>query len=217
VLLVVIFGELPKFQVHKLSLGGLTEFDLYIPILICFVIGAMALWSLPVPLTTYREQGILRRLSTTPARPSWVLAAQVIVNMTVAIIGLLLVLAIGAAAFGETAPKSVGGLVLSVALAMAAVFSLGLTVAAVARTSGSSHAMSVALFVVMMFFAGLWVPRQQMAPALRDISNYTPLGAASQAIQDAVRGSFPGTEPLLTLAAYAIVFGVAAVRFFRWE
>ncbi len=27
VLLLVIFGELPKFQVHKASLGGLTLFD----------------------------------------------------------------------------------------------------------------------------------------------------------------------------------------------
>jgi len=38
-----------------------------------------------------------------------------------------------------------------------------------------------------MFFAGLWVPQQVMPPVLRDISDYTPLGASVQAIQDSLQ------------------------------
>jgi ABC-2 type transport system permease protein len=68
-----------------------------------------------------------------------------------------------------------------------------------------------------MFFAGLWFPRQEMTAWLRDVSNYSPLGAASQATQDAIGGTFPSAPLLLTLAGYAAVFGFVAARYFRWE
>ncbi|MGH3153630.1 MAG: ABC transporter permease [Streptosporangiaceae bacterium] len=216
-LLVVIFGETPKSHVHNSSLGGLTRFSVELPVLIAFVIAAMALYSLPVPLATYREQGILRRLSVTPARPSWVLAAQVAINLVLALAGLAIILVLGTAAFGETAPKSMGGFILAVALSLAAVFAIGLAIAALARTAGGAHALGVGLFVPLMFLAGLWFPRQEMTAWLRDVSNYSPLGAASQATQDAIGGTFPAAALLLTLAGYAAVFGFVAARYFRWE
>jgi ABC-2 type transport system permease protein len=52
---------------------------------------------------------------------------------------------------------------------------------------------------------------------LVDISNYTPLGAAVEAIQDSMLQGFPPVAPLLVLAAYAAAFGFLARRFFRWE
>ncbi len=126
VLLVVIFGELPSFNHHKANLGGLTEFNLYVPILIGLAIAAVALFSLPAALVSYREQGILRRLSTTPVPPSWVLAAQVVINLFLAVIALIIVAVVGIAAFGEIAPKSIGGFVLAFLLSAAAIFSIGL-------------------------------------------------------------------------------------------
>ncbi len=216
-LLVVIFGELPKEQVHKSSLGGLTGFIVEVPVLITFVIAAMALYNLPVPLASYREQGILRRLSITPARPWWVLAAQVIVNLALALGGLGIVLAVGAAAFGESAPQSSGGFVVALVLSLAAVFAIGLVIAALARTAGGALAIGAGLLLPLMFFAGLWFPRQEMTAWLADFSKYTPLGAASQALQDAIGGMFPPAALLLALAGYAAFFGFLAARYFRWE
>ena len=69
----------------------------------------------------------------------------------------------------------------------------------------------------MMFFAGLWLPRELMPAVLLDISNYTPLGAAVEAMQDSMLGGTLPAAPLLVLAAYALVFGFLARRFFRWE
>jgi ABC-2 type transport system permease protein len=73
------------------------------------------------------------------------------------------------------------------------------------------------LFFPMMFFAGLWLPRAEMPAVLRDISNYTPLGSAVQALQDSTQGHWPHPLYLAVLAGYALVFGVAAARLFRWE
>jgi ABC-2 type transport system permease protein len=76
---------------------------------------------------------------------------------------------------------------------------------------------SNALFLSMMFFAGLWIPRPVMAPVLRTISDYSPLGAAVAALQSGWEGTFPGGRPLLLLGAYALLAAIGAVRTFRWE
>lgn len=56
-----------------------------------------------------------------------------------------------------------------------------------------------------------------MPRALLDVSNFTPLGAAVQAIQSALLNGFPPISSLLVLPAYAFIFSALAVRFFRWE
>lgn len=56
-----------------------------------------------------------------------------------------------------------------------------------------------------------------MPAGLRHISNFTPLGAAVQSLQDSMRGIWPHAAALAVLAAYAVVFTAAAIRFFRWD
>jgi ABC-2 type transport system permease protein len=68
-----------------------------------------------------------------------------------------------------------------------------------------------------MFFAGLWLPRALMPGVLLSVSNYTPLGAAVQAIQASAQSGFPPAAPLLVLAACALVLSFLARRCFRWE
>jgi ABC-2 type transport system permease protein len=217
VVLLVIFGELPSFHKHSASLGGLTGFDVYLPVLVVLTLAMLALWGVPAPLVSYREQGILRRLSTTPVPPSWVLAAQVVVQLCIAVAGVTVIIVAGMAAFGATAPQSPGGLVLSCLLSSAGLLSLGLLIAALAPTSGSVSVISRLTFIPLMFFAGLWVPRALMPGALLSVSNYTPLGAAVEAIQYSMQNGFPPAVPLLILAGYALTFGFLAWRFFRWQ
>jgi ABC-2 type transport system permease protein len=73
------------------------------------------------------------------------------------------------------------------------------------------------LFFPLMFFAGLWIPRATMPASLLQVSDFTPLGAAVQALQDSMLGSWPHPSGLAVLAGYAVVFTVAAARFFRWD
>lgn len=217
VVLMIIFGELPSFHQPASSLGGLTAFDVYVPVIMVLGLAMLTLWGLPGPLVSYREQGILRRLSTTPVPPSWLLAAQVIVQVCVALTGLVIVIVASVAAFGASAPRSPGGLVLSCVLSVAGLFALGLLIAALARTASSVNVIGRLTLIPLMFFAGLWLPRALMPGVLQNISNYTPLGAAVEAIQDSMQTGFPPAVPLLVLVAYALVFGSLARRFFRWE
>ena len=217
VVLLVIFGQLPSFKEHLAAFGGGTIFDAYVPILAAFGVAMLALLGLPIPLVTYRELGVLRRLSTTPVPPAWVLAAQAVVQGCVAVAAVVTVIVVSIVAFGAPAPASLPGLVLSVAVVIAGLFAIGLLLAALARTSTAVNVIGRVTFFPLMFFAGLWLPRALMPNVLLDISNYTPLGAAVQAMQTSMQTGFPPATPLLVLAGYAVVFGYLARRFFRWE
>jgi len=217
VFLTVLFGELPVFHQTSATYGGITPFDAYVPVLAVFSLAMLALLGLPIPLTSYRELGVLRRLSVTPVPPSWLLAAQGLVQLCVAVTALDVIGVTSVVAFGAPVPKSPGGLLVSVTLSIAGLFPIGLMIAAVSRTAGAANVIGRLTFFPLMFFAGLWLPRALMPPVLLDISNYTPLGPAAQAIQDSMLSGFPPVQPLLVLAGYAVVFGFLAKRFFRWE
>ncbi len=217
VVLLVIFGAIPSSHKQQAQLGGLTVIAVYLPILIAFCIGMLALFSLPRALVTYRELGILRRLSTTPLPPSWVLAAQLVINFVLALWALIFLIVVGAAAFGAAAPKSPAGFALAFLLSVAALFAMGLWVAAVARSATAANAMGAALFFPLIFFAGLWYPQEYMPAALRDVGQLTPLGASVHALQMASQGSFPSAGSLLVMLAYGLGFALLALKSFRWE
>ncbi len=216
-LLVIVFGEIPGMHQPQASMGGLTLFPVYVPILISMAIAILGLISLPAALVSYRDQGILRRLSTTPVPPSWVLAGQLVINFCIAMTSLLIVIVVAIVAFGLDVPRNPGALVLSLVLSIAALFAIGLSIASAARSGVAARAIGAGAFYPLLFFAGMWYPRELMPVILQDISNITPLGASVEAMQYSMQGQFPPAEPLLVLAGYALVFAFIARRFFRWE
>jgi ABC-2 type transport system permease protein len=199
------------------QLGGLRLVAVYEPILIAYVTATFAMQSLPTVLASYRERGILRRLDTTPVGAQRVLGAQLIVNLAVAILATTGLLVVGRAAFGVALPRQLTGFLVTFVLVAAAMLGLGLLIAALAPNGRVAGALGAILFLPMMFFAGLWTPQATMPVVLRHIGQYTPLGAAVQAIQATMVGHWPQALGLTVLALYALVFALASVRFFRWN
>jgi ABC-2 type transport system permease protein len=199
------------------DLGGLRLVDVYEPIVIAFVIAVLALQGMPTVLVNYRERGILRRLATTPVGPVRVLAAQLGVNIAVALTTTAGIIAVGALGFGIALPRHFAGFLAALALLICAMLAIGLVVAALVPTARSAGVIGAALFFLMMFFAGLWVPQALMSHALLQASDYTPLGAGVRAVQDSVFGGGPALSALAVLAGYAVAGAVLAARFFRWQ
>jgi ABC-2 type transport system permease protein len=197
-------------------LGGLPLVAVYEPILIAFVTVAFAIQGLPAVVAGYRERRILRRLATTPVGPVRVIAAQLTINLAVALVATAGILAVGRLGFGVALPGQPAGFLVTYVLAAAAMLGLGMLIAAVAPTGRTAGVIGTMLFFPLMFFAGLWIPRATMPASLLRISDFTPLGAAVQAMQDSMRGAWPHPSGLAVLAGYALVFTVAAARFFRW-
>jgi ABC-2 type transport system permease protein len=216
-LLVVILGSIPAFRVPSKDLGGLRVVDLYVPISIALSLALLALRALPSYLGTYREKGILRRLAVTPMPPARLLLAQMITHLMMAIVAVALLLPVSRIAFHVAMPRQIIGYVVAFLLAAAALFAMGLLVAALAPSGRAAQVIGLILYFPIMFFAGLYVPRAAMPPTLRQIGDFTPLGAGVQALQDAAAGVWPQPLHLAVMAAYVVVFGIAAARLFRWE
>jgi ABC-2 type transport system permease protein len=216
IVMLVIFNAIPSLK-EPTPGSTLTMFTEYVPVLICMSLRLIALISLPVPLVNDRQMGVLRRFSATPASPSWLLAAQVIINFAQALAAVVILVAGSALFFGVHLPSHWGGFLLATLLATLAMFALGLLITAVAPNPQVVGVAGTILFYPLLFFAGLWTPKQNMAAVLQHIGNYTPLDAAVQAMDAAMQGHFLPTRPLLVMTAYAVMFGVAAIRLFRWE
>ena len=199
------------------SLGGFSLVASYEPILIAFTCSTFALQGLPTVLAGYRERGILRRLDATPVGAGRLLGAQLTVNLSVTLIATLGILIVGAAAFGVLLPRQPGGFILALILTAAAMLTLGLLVASLARTGRVAGAVGTMLFLPLMFFAGLWTPQAMMPAALRRVGDDTPLGAAVAALQHSMAGQWPSASGLAILAGYTVAFGALAWRLFRWE
>lgn len=218
VVLLIIFGAIPGFRSPvSPHLPHVSILDAYVPILFAFVLAMLALNVVPPVLAGYREKGILRRLATTPVGPRRVLAAQLIINMSMAVVTLVILLAVARIAYDVPLPRQAAGFILGLGLALVALFGLGMLIAAVATTGRMANAIGAILFFPLMFFSGLWLPIASMPAALQHVSHATPLGAAVQALTDSWQGTFPHPVQLITLAVYAIVLPALAARLFRWE
>jgi ABC-2 type transport system permease protein len=217
VLLIVILGCIPAFREPSPGLGGLRVIDLYVPIMLALILAMLALHSAPQALAGYRERGVLRRLATTPASPVALLGAQLVMNLLTALGSAALVLVVGRLAFGVAFPERFLAFALSYLLGAGAMLAVGLFIAAVAPGSTAASGIGTLLFFPVMFFAGLYVPREVMPAVIQRIGDFTPLGAAERALHESATGSWPAAISITVLVAYVVVFGVAAARLFRWE
>ncbi|MGH7777478.1 MAG: ABC transporter permease, partial [Candidatus Dormibacterales bacterium] len=173
--------------------------------------------SLPNTLVRDREIGWLRRVSTTPLHPWRLLAAQLVINVLLAVVAVLIIVLGGALFFGASLHVSVLPFVVSLVLSIAELFTLGLMVVALAPSQTAGSAMSGVATFALMFLAGLWVNPAQTGEPLATIMYYSPSGAASKAVLDSAFGGSLPWAAWVTMAAYTAVFAFLANRYFRWE
>ncbi|HUI87123.1 MAG TPA: ABC transporter permease [Anaerolineales bacterium] len=216
-LLLVVFAIIPGTTQPQSEFGGISYFTLTFPVLLALTVSNLSFMVLPRSLIKYRETGILRRLSVTPVPPSWLLAAQIVINLATAAAGFVILTITGVAALGLDLPQNVLGFLAAYLLTVTSLFAVGLCMAAFIRSEAAINGMGGLLFFALLFFGGLWIPRPLMPPVLIRISNWTPLGASVDGMQRAMSGSFPSLPSLLVLAAYSVLFGYLAVRYFKWE
>jgi ABC-2 type transport system permease protein len=215
--LVIILGSIPAFREHKPEIGGGTYVGIYVGVALALGLAMVGLQFVPAVLSLYRERGILRRLATTPVRPSALLGAQLVSAILIAVVSGILVTAVGRIAFGVQLPRQFAGYLLAYLLTAAGVFAVGLLVAALVPTGKAGNAVGTVLFFPLMFFAGLWTPREVMPKVIQRIGDFTPLGAGERALYETAGGHWPSLLPVVVLIAYLVLFGAAAAKLFRWQ
>lgn len=91
-------GAIPMLREPSEDFGGIRFVEFWAPSALVVGMVAIGAQHVPILIATYRERGILRRMSTTPVHPGYLLIAQMIVALvSVAASALLLVLSASAA------------------------------------------------------------------------------------------------------------------------
>ncbi len=216
-------STIPVLRERPAELGGLRAIDVWAPTALLFGIVMIAVQHTPVVIATYRERGILRRLSTTPVHPRRILLAQMIVSFISVIVGAVLMIVVAWAVLDIGPPERPVAFAIAFLVGYAAVLGLSLIVAALVRTSSAATTIGTLLFIALMFFGGAFLPRYTMPDPLQKAGDFVPPGlqafieAWSPAAGELTSVGQPFWAQVAIMAGIAVVTSTVAAMLFRWE
>ncbi|MEH1031123.1 ABC transporter permease [Micromonospora profundi] len=218
-------GAIPTLRESSPETGGLRSIDIWAPTALVFGMVMIAVQHIPVVIATYRERGILRRLSTTPAHPRNVLLAQVIVAFASVVVSAALLIFVAWLVLDIAPPTRPLEFVVAFIVGYTALLGLGMISAAVVRTSSAANQTGTLLFVALMFFGGAFLPRVLMPDLLREVGEFIPPGlqaltaawSAEAGEITATAGGQPFWLQIAIMATVAVIAGAIAAKLFRWE
>lgn len=213
--LLLVFGSISGLNEPAEQFGGQRFIDVWAPSLIVISVAILGVQALPTTMATYRERGILRRLSTTPVHPASLLVADLLVYLVATLVAVALLVLVGWAVLDIPLPQHVAGFAAALLLGTAALFALGLVIAAVVPSARAATVVGIVVFLAVLFLGGVYLPSEVMPETIARIGVYTPPGA--QALQDAWLGTGPSVLHLIVMAAIAVALCVVAALVFRWE
>ena len=193
--------------------------DSRLPVMFTILIALNAVVSLTTIMSIYREGGILKRLKATPLQPVTILTAHVIVKLilTSASVGLLIV--VGKSFFSVATPGSAVSVGVAVGIATVSILSLGFVIASIVPTARFAPLIAGTILYPQLGVSGLFVSVDSFPPALRILSDVSPLTHAVSLTRGMWEGeawSGFGTE-LLALSVTFVVCVLVSSKVFRWE
>jgi ABC-2 type transport system permease protein len=199
--------------------NGQGTVDISVPAYTAMIIATTSLLGLTITVTTYRENGVLRRLRTTPINPFIVLVAQVIVLFVVTLLGMLLLIVAGKLVynlhFGGNALNVLMGFVLSIL----SFFALGFILAGLMPTARTAQVVGMVILYPMLFLSGAGFPRELLPETIKKIANFLPLTY----VVTLLRGLWVGDPwskhltDVLVLAVILVLGVLISIKTFRWE
>ena len=177
-----------------------------------------AFMSIPITVVELRSQGVLRRMYCSPCSPARLLACDTICSGVIAALSTLILTVAAVAVFGY---RMQGNVLLYIAmwlLTMISMFSIGLMVASLCRTTKSMNVATSLLYFPMLLFSGATIPAEVFPGALRAIAGWMPLGVGIRLLKSVSVGCYDTIiMSVVTLTAIAVICGAIAVKTFRWE
>lgn len=199
--------------------GGRGTIDISIPSYTAMIIATTGLMSNTITLAIYREQGILRRLRTTPVSPFVILSAQVVVLFAMTAAGVFLLMLAGKFVYQVQFEGDALSLLVAFTLASMSFFGIGFLLASVMPTARTAQIVAMVLLYPMIFLSGAGLPRELLPESLQKIANLLPLTY----VVNLMRGLWFGDPwsqhitDVIVLVVMMVLGALISVRLFRWE
>lgn len=214
VLIGIINGNNPAFEGADYTFLD-QSFGAISTIAIC----AGGLMGLPLVLSGYREQKILKRLKVTPASPVMLLAVQLIIYMIYSVISLALIFIVAKVFWNFSIKGNILQFLGRYFLVMLSMFSIGLMVGGIAKNSKSAGSIASILYFPMLIFSGATLPYEVMPGIMQKIVDILPLTQGIKILKASTLG-LPIDNiifPIILMILIFVVCIVISVKFFKWE
>ena len=177
-----------------------------------------AFMSIPITIVECRSQGILRRMYCSPCSPARLLACDTICSGVIAALSTLILTVAAVVFFGYRMPGNVFAYMAVWLLTMISMFSIGLMVASLCRTTKSMNVATSLLYFPMLLFSGATIPAEVFPKGSQTVAKLMPLGVGIDLLKSVSMGCYDRvTVPVITLIAITVICGAVAVKTFRWE
>jgi len=199
--------------------GGQRTIDASIPGLTAVIICITGLMAITMTMSTYRDNGVLRRLRTTPISPLVVLVAQVIVVFVMTALGMLLLVIAGKLIYHVNFEGNALSMLAGFVLSSLSFFALGFVLAGTMPTARSAWIVGMVLMYPMMFLSGAFFTVEILPAAIQKVSAFMPLTYVVNLLRGLWYGQ-PWGDHLLDVGVLAgmLVLGIiVSAKTFRWE
>lgn len=200
------------------DLGAGSRIDILAPGVLALAILSTSFTSLAIATGFERRYEVLKLLGSTPLPRAGLLAGKTAAVLVVEAIQLV-VLGGTALLLGwdpSGGPLAIMWLIPVVLLGTAAFGALGLLVAGVLRAEATLAAANL-IYVLLLLGGAIVVPLHRYPESAQPFLELLPSAALAEAIRAVTDGGGPGAEPVVVLAAWALLAGLAVGRTFRWE
>ena len=177
-----------------------------------------AFMSIPITIVELRSQGILRRMFCSPCSPARLLFCDTLCSGVMAACSTLILTIAAVVFFGYRMQGNALAYIAVWLLTMVSMFSIGLMVASLCRTTKSMNVATSLLYFPMLLFSGATIPSEVFPSALRAVAEWMPLGVGIRLLKSVSMGCYDHmVMPVAVLTAMAVICGAVAVKTFRWE
>ena len=177
-----------------------------------------AFMSIPITIVECRSQGILRRMYCSPCSPARLLACDTIASGVMAVISTMILTVAAVVFFGYRMAGHVFVYMGIWLLTMVSMFSIGLMVASLCRTTKSMNVATSLLYFPMLLFSGATIPAEVFPAWFQTVAKLMPLGVGIDLLKSVSMGCNDGMDiPVITLTVITVICGTISVKTFRWE
>jgi ABC-2 type transport system permease protein len=201
--------------------GGTVKFaQFYVPAIIAFGVISACYTNLAFALSIRRDNGLLKRVRSTPLRPSIYLAGLAGNVIVVSIILTSLVTALGLIAYGVTFPGRYLGLIVALAVGAFCFSAVGSMVATFVPNEDAAPAIINFVLFPLLFISGTFGTVDSTS-TLGRIAALFPVRHLNQLLEAVFNPNAPGTGMIASHIGVLLLWGagalVIAARRFRWE